>query len=81
MVAARKKKPLVQQKDPKKEQLIKELGSKLVASGFELRREKLKQGFGWKAVSGACRLEQKRIIFLDPRLSQDDQITFLKEHL
>ena len=70
------KKPIA--KDPKKESLIKELIASLQEQGVDVRREKLKTGPGWKVTSGSCRLEEKRIVFVDSRLTQDDQIEFLR---
>jgi len=65
-------------KDPKKETLFKSLCAKFEAAGLTVRREKLKQGPGWKVVSGACRANNQRLVFVDPRLAQDDQILFLR---
>ncbi len=65
-------------KDPKKETVFKELCSKFESAGLTVRREKLKQGPGWKVVSGACRANNQRLVFVDPRLTQDDQILFLR---
>ncbi len=64
-----------------KESLLRELASILGSSGFRVRREKLKQGHGWRAVSGACRVLQDKLIFLDRRLPQDEQIEFLVERI
>ncbi len=46
-------------------------------SEYVVRREDLKRGFGWKVVSGACRLNEDRIIFVDRRMTQEDQVSFL----
>lgn len=64
-------------KDKEKESIFRALTALMASKGVEVRREKLKQGHGWKVVSGACRHESQRLIFVDRRLSQDDQITFL----
>ena len=53
----------------------------MATSGFTVRREELKQGPGWRAVSGSCRLEEQRLVFIDRKLPQDDQITFLIQRL
>jgi hypothetical protein len=77
-MAVKTKKAQPQDKSPEKEGLIRDLIKSIEDKGFEVRREKLKQGPGWKVTSGACRLEAKKIVFLDSRLAQDDQIEFLK---
>lgn len=64
-------------RDPKKELLIKELTQKLAVVGYSVRREKLRQGPGWRAVSGSCLVRGSRTIFLDSKLPQDEQIVFL----
>lgn len=78
-----KKKKNIVKKDFAKERSFKALVAAFASAGVEVRREKLKRGLGWRVQSGACRLEvgteDKRIIFVDQRLSQDDQLNFLKE--
>lgn len=64
-------------KDSKKERIFRELASILESAGLKVRREELKRGFGWKVVSGTCRLEGDKILFVDRRMSQDDQLTYL----
>lgn len=64
-----------------KESLLSELACILSSSGFRVRREKLKQGIGWRAVSGSCRVMSDRMIFLDRRLPQDEQIDFLVDRI
>lgn len=64
-----------------KENLLKELASILNSSGFRVRRERLKQGHGWRAVSGACRVLQDKLIFIDRRLPHDEQIEFLVDRI
>ena len=64
-----------------KESLLRELSSILDSSGFRVRRERLKQGHGWRAVSGACRVLQNNLIFLDRRLPHDEQIDFLVDRI
>lgn len=75
---SKKNKPV---RDPEKEKLYKELCQQLVSQGFTIRREKLKQGYGWKVVSGACEALGQRLIFIDQRMTQDDQISFLRSKL
>ena len=78
------RKKIVVAKDPKKEAVFKGLAAQLQAAGYFVRREKLKAGPGWKVISGACRAQDKNFIFIDPKLTQEDQILFLqakiKEH-
>jgi hypothetical protein len=45
--------------------------------GYEVRREELKRGHGWKAMSGSCRSAGQRIIFVDNRLTPAEQVAFL----
>lgn len=71
------KKPEVGKKDYQKEHVFKELSTLLAQSGVSVRREKLKQGLGWKVISGSCRAQGDKFLFIDRRLPQDDQIAFL----
>ena len=71
----------VASKDPKKEAIYKALTELVEQNGFTVRREKLKRGLGWKVYSGVCRSDDKLIIFVDQRLSQDEQISFLQERV
>ena len=64
-----------------KESLLRELAGILTSSGVTVRREKLKQGHGWRAVSGSCRVLKDKMVFLDRRLPQDEQIDFLLERI
>ena len=77
----KKKKRKPSQRDPEKERVYKDLAAKLSERGFSVRREKLKQGFGWKVMSGSCTLESEAIIFVDSRMTQEDQIAFLTSKL
>lgn len=63
--------------DPQKEKIINMLSSILDDAGFHVRREKLKQGYGWKVLSGSCCLERQDLIFVDRRLPQDEQLSFI----
>lgn len=65
------------QKNPKKESAFKALALLVGDMGYVVRRESLKQGLGWRVVSGSCRAENSKIIFVDRRLTPDDQISFL----
>jgi hypothetical protein len=66
-----------QVRDPEKERIFKRLSQLLHNYGYTVRREKLKQGFGWKVVSGSCVVETRKLVFVDSRMSQEDQVTFL----
>ena len=68
-------------RDSGKEKLFKEISEQLAQRGFTVRREKLKQGYGWKVVSGACQALGQQLIFVDQRMTQDDQISFLQSRL
>jgi hypothetical protein len=67
--------------DTQKENLFKELTVILHSSGYTVRREKLKSGHGWRVLSGSCRSQASKLIFVDKRMSQDDQIEFLVARL
>ena len=72
----------VRQSDPAKEQSLKALGAILSRAGYVVRREKLKSGPGWRAVSGSCHRASaaggtESITFVDRAMPQDDQIEFL----
>ena len=68
-------------RDPKKDAVFRDLSLELGQAGYEVRREKLKRGHGWKVVSGSCRALENNLIFVDQRLSQDEQIEFLKSKI
>ena len=63
--------------DPKKEDMIKKVCALFDENGIKVRREKLGQGLGWKAVSGSCKVRDEQLVFVDRKLEQDDQIVFL----
>lgn len=67
--------------DREKEAVLNELVDLLADQGLVVRRERLKQGPGWKVMSGACRLNDDSLIFVDRRLTQDEQIGFLVSRL
>lgn len=60
-----------------KESQYKDLVARLEALGFTVRREELKRGHCWKVQSGSCRSLTQRLVFVDSRLSPDDQVAFL----
>ena len=59
----------------------RELFEKLEGMGFVVRREELKRGHCWKVLSGSCRSQAQRFVFVDSRLSPDDQIAFLSSKI
>ena len=59
------------------ESKYKGLVSELQTRGFVVRREELKRGHCWKAQSGVCRSLTEKLIFIDSRLSAEDQVAFL----
>ena len=63
------------------EQRYKELLILLEGRGFIVRREELKRGHCWKVVSGSCRSFSHHYVFVDSRLSPQDQISFLQATL
>jgi hypothetical protein len=75
-----KRKPRVT-KDPKKESVFKLLARSLSESGYVVRRELLRQGHGWKASSGSCLASGEKILFVDRRLTQDEQISCLLAYM
>ena len=67
--------------DPSKERIFKGLSSLLACQGYSVRREELKRGPGWRALSGSCRKIDEKIVFVDKRSSIDEQIGFLIQEL
>lgn len=65
----------------KKLKILSDLLSKTQELGFQIRREKLKQGHGWRCMSGACLLNGQKVLFLDSKVSLDEQIFFLSSWL
>lgn len=64
-------------KEQKKESVYRQLSKILDAAGVKVRREKLRQGPGWRAHSGACMADKTPLVFVDSRLSVEDQVNFL----
>ena len=64
-------------KNDKKDNTIKILVGFLNSKGFKVRKEILKSGSGWRAVSGSCSVEDNKMVFMDRRLAEDEQIEFL----
>jgi hypothetical protein len=63
------------------DKIVKILTSVLVDAGYQVRREELKRGFGWKVVSGSCRLNQEKLVFVDRRMNIEDQVLFLNNSI
>lgn len=63
------------------ETCYKELFAQLEGLGFVVRREELKRGHCWKVLSGSCRSLAQNLVFIDSRLSPDDQIAFLQSKI
>ncbi len=72
-----KKRKQAPKRDAKKDSIFRLLSSFLSEAGCEVRREKLKQGAGWRVMSGTCQAFDKKMVFVDSRMDQDEQITFL----
>jgi hypothetical protein len=66
-----------QDKHKNLEKIVKILCGVLTNSGYVVRREELKRGFGWKVVSGSCRLNDDKLVFVDRKLTLEDQVVFL----
>ncbi len=63
------------------EQRYRDLLAQLENHGYVVRREELKRGHCWKVVSGVCRSLSQRFVFVDSRLSPQDQLSFLEGKL
>ena len=63
--------------DAKKEAVYRKLSAILRSGGYEVRREQLRQGPGWRALSGTCRVNMDKLVIVDSRMTQQDQISFL----
>ncbi|MCB0332518.1 MAG: hypothetical protein KDD55_03395 [Bdellovibrionales bacterium] len=72
-----KKKRQAPKRDSKKDTVFRTLATFLRDADCEVRRERLKQGAGWRVMSGSCQAFDKKLVFVDSRLDQDEQITFL----
>lgn len=73
----KKKRTAKSPRDLELERLFRQLVSIFRENGIVVRREQLKQGHGWKALSGACRAGQSDLVFVDSRLGPEDQLSFL----
>jgi hypothetical protein len=81
----KKKKPAASSRAPllldkhytRKEKLYTALSKILTEQGLTVRREELKRGPGWKAMSGVCRAVTDNIVLIDRKLPLNDQIAFL----
>jgi hypothetical protein len=67
-------------KDEKAKELeIRSLIELLQSQGLVIRREKLRSGSGFRVMSGVCRVEDSHLLFVDRRLSLDEQLDVLQE--
>ncbi len=63
------------------EALYKECVALLEQAGYLVRREELKRGHCWKAMSGSCRSLTHKYVFIDSRLTANEQVAFLSAKL
>jgi hypothetical protein len=63
------------------ESLYKECVALLEQAGHLVRREELKRGHCWKVMSGSCRSLTHQYVFVDSRLTANEQIAFLSAKL
>ena len=78
---AKKRKGLRPAWSKEQEQRYRDLSAQLELKGFTVRREELKRGHCWKAISGACRSLSHHYIFVDSRLAPQEQVAFLQSKL
>ena len=81
IIKKKKKKSSTPKKDPVKEGIYRALAAILAQAGIEVRREELKRGPGWQVMSGMCQVSKTPKVFVDRRMSQDDQINFLVDRI
>lgn len=72
-----KKFSLSEEQEKVREKVVRILGQALTEAGYTVRREELKRGFGWKVISGTCRMNSNKMIFVDRKLTLEDQVSFL----
>lgn len=60
---------------------IRRLQKIVQKSGIEVRRENLTRGSSYKVKSGVCQFSGKPLLFLDKRLSNDQQASVLVDYL
>lgn len=77
VIKRRKSRKALSAKDKKTEARIRQVAKILEENGYVVRREKLKRGIGWQAQSGECRAQDEKIIFVDRRLSIQEQLEFI----
>ncbi|MFN8391648.1 MAG: hypothetical protein U0136_15270 [Bdellovibrionota bacterium] len=70
-----------QSRDLESERQVRSLEHVFRARGISVRREKLCAGPAFKVKSGECLLSGSKLIFVDRRLSAEQQLTVLMEHL
>ncbi len=57
--------------------MVEELSAAARALGFEIREEELLREVGYRARSGACRLNDRNVILLDRRLGLAERLDVL----
>jgi hypothetical protein len=62
------------------ESKIRSIIKHLAENGINVRREKLTRGPSFKVNSGTCSLSGKVTVFVDKRLSVEQQLQTLEEH-
>ena len=77
LIGKRNNKPKTDTDCSEKEAVFKGLAKILETAGYVVRREQLKRGPGWQALSGACSSLGSSYVFVDRRLPKDEQIEFL----
>jgi hypothetical protein len=60
---------------------LRRLEQSFESRGIQVRREKLSAGPAFKVKSGGCTFSGSKIIFIDRRLSSEQQLTVLIEHV
>lgn len=67
--------------DAAKERTLRTIVEVLQRLQVTVRREELKRGPGWRVMSGGCRLEGREVLFVDRRVTLDEQIEVVLERL
>ena len=68
-------------RDPAKERLFRELAGRLEQAGITVRREELKRGHGFQVRSGTCRAVANKLLLIDRRLTQEEQLALVRDQL
>ena len=80
-MAVKQRSKQVLKKDHLKERKYQDLVQNCSLAGYQVRRERLKTGPGWRVLSGSCHLHGDKFIFIDSVLPQDEQIEFLQSKI